>query len=622
MKYVSIFSLFFLLTVVDALATNINAEKSISQKVIINDDGSFVVEMVEETTVLNKNGVKYATAFFRYGDLYEVKNLKAEIEANGDVDKVKSREFLDVSADFGGNITGERIIYYRPAYPIYPYTVRYEYKIECSSLFFLEFFGAWSPAHSEEVRVSNYSYELFTNENFKLEKRYRGDKSLYQIEEKPEKIAITLKNYVAETEKEYAVPGLDQGPGFIPQPKNFIFEQSDVNMSSWKDYGNWFYKLNEGRDELPENQVAKVKELVKNAGTDLEKISILYDYLQNTTRYVSIQLGIGGWQSMTAESVATKGYGDCKGLSTYMKGMLDIAGIKSNYVLAGATYGKMHQPFLEETPENNFNHVFLVVPMEKDTVWLECTSSNTNMNYTGFHIGNRTALFVEEDGSKLIKTPSFTYEDNSEELDVVYDLSGDQQTFVVNKIVRGNKALIERLHNDYKLEFQDFKKRYKKQLPFQVSKLNEFEIEQFDEINPTFRITLKGQSNGLMASAGNNRVIKPLEICKLNQRIEVDQDYNKKFHINTRQQEISKIKLILPDEYTVAELPGETTIESSAGSYLLKYELKEGALIISRKIKFSGKVFSPDEVDVVNEFYEKVHKSDNKALILVNNKKS
>ncbi|MCX2746086.1 DUF3857 domain-containing protein [Mangrovivirga sp. M17] len=612
--------LFCMITVVKG--ANINAEKNVSQIVTINDDGSFEVEFIEETIVLNRNGHQYAKAFFRYGDLYDVKNLKAEIIANGKTQKVKSKEFLDVSADYGGNITGERIIYYQPTYPVYPYVVRYSYKIECSSLFFLEFFGAWSPISSEEVKVKKYYYEFNYNHLFNIHKQFKGDTSLYTVSEKQDGITIEMENYVSESEKHYYVPGLDQDPGFVPQPNKFFFEGSFVDMSSWRDYGNWFYKLNEGRDKLPENKVQEVKSLIQDTDSELEKIEKLYKYLQNNTRYVSIQLGIGGWQSMTAESVAANGYGDCKGLSTYMKGMLEVAGIKSNYVLVGATYGKMHQPYNIDVPENNFNHVFLVVPMEEDTIWLECTSSNTDMNYSGFHIGNRTALLVDKNGSKLIKTPSFTYEENAEDLKIVYDLEKDIPTFEISKTVKGNKAYMEGLDNDYNLKINEIKKRMKRNLPFQVSSLNDFKVEKIKELNPTFQLTLKGESKGLMSSAGNNRVIRPLMICKLDERIKLELNYNRKFHINTRQQESCTIKILLPKDYTIAEVPSDVNLESTAGSYHLKYELKEGELVINRKIRFSGKVFSPEEVKEVNDFYNKVHKNDNKSLILLNNNKS
>ena len=67
-------------------------------------------------------------------------------------------------------------------------------------------------------------------------------------------------------------------------------------MSTWQKYGEWQYKLLDGRDELTEPFRNKLHGLTAHCSTDREKVKAIYDYLAKTTRYVSIQLGIGGLQ--------------------------------------------------------------------------------------------------------------------------------------------------------------------------------------------------------------------------------------------------------------------------------------------------------------------------------------
>ena len=69
---------------------------------------------------------------------------------------------------------------------------------------------------------------------------------------------------------------------------------------------------------LPEDIKKKVHELTDHLKDPREKINVLYDFLQKNTHYISIQLGIGGWQPFPADYVAAKRYGDCKALSNYM----------------------------------------------------------------------------------------------------------------------------------------------------------------------------------------------------------------------------------------------------------------------------------------------------------------
>ncbi len=94
-------------------------------------------------------------------------------------------------------------------------------------------------------------------------------------------------------------------------------------METWDNFGKWIQALNSGRQELPPATKAKIKELTAKAKTDEEKVKILYEYLQSKTRYVSIQLGIGGQQPFEASVVDQFGYGDCKALSNYMVAMLE-----------------------------------------------------------------------------------------------------------------------------------------------------------------------------------------------------------------------------------------------------------------------------------------------------------
>ena len=92
-------------------------------------------------------------------------------------------------------------------------------------------------------------------------------------------------------------------------------------------------KLLSGTQELPEEVKTEITELTKDASSPIEKAKIVYNYMQNKTRYISIQVGIGGWKPMLAEDVDRLGYGDCKGLSNYTKALLDYVGVTSYYTV-------------------------------------------------------------------------------------------------------------------------------------------------------------------------------------------------------------------------------------------------------------------------------------------------
>src|SRR5690606_888532 len=119
---------------------------------------------------------------------------------------------------------------------------------------------------------------------------------------------------------------------------------------------------------LPAHIAQQVKALTSGITDVKEKITVLYNYLQKNTRYISIQLGIGGWQPFDDSYVAKNGYGDCKALTNYMQSLLTSANIPSFYTLvyAGAS-GTAKNRFVPDLPSQQFNHVVICVPTGKDS---------------------------------------------------------------------------------------------------------------------------------------------------------------------------------------------------------------------------------------------------------------
>ena len=128
-------------------------------------------------------------------------------------------------------------------------------------------------------------------------------------------------------------------------------------------------------------------------------------------RYVSIQFGIGGYKPFTTRFVDEKKYGDCKALTNYMRNLLSVAGIKSYPALINAGYNKA--PATPEFPANIFNHVILCVPQAKDSIWLECTSNNSDAGFLGSFTENKNALLLTENGGVMVATPRSNYKQNT-----------------------------------------------------------------------------------------------------------------------------------------------------------------------------------------------------------------
>ena len=144
--------------------------------------------------------------------------------------------------------------------------------------------------------------------------------------------------------------------------------------------------------------------------------------MQENKRYVSVQLGIGGWQPFTAEYVEERGYGDCKALSNYMKAMLQEIGVESYPVIV---YAGEHHPYEVEDDfvDPAFNHAILYVPGED--MWLECTSQINPPGYLGEFTNDRKVLLITPQGGQLARTPKLSTAENNANEQLTVQLAAD-----------------------------------------------------------------------------------------------------------------------------------------------------------------------------------------------------
>jgi transglutaminase-like putative cysteine protease len=192
-------------------------------------------------------------------------------------------------------------------------------------------------------------------------------------------------------------------------PNRFQMDDYAGDMSSWKEFGRWYASLVGNSNVLSDERKAFFANLVKDAATDRQKAEIIYHYLQQNMRYVSIQLGIGGWKPFAASFVDTKKYGDCKALSNYMQAALAAVGVKAYSTIIFSddrVASRMKAPLSEDFPVNQFNHVVVCIPQSVDSIWLECTSTTTGFGEMTPSTLNRKALLVTENGGVLVPTPA------------------------------------------------------------------------------------------------------------------------------------------------------------------------------------------------------------------------
>lgn len=175
-------------------------------------------------------------------------------------------------------------------------------------------------------------------------------------------------------------------------------------LDTWEHLGDWAQQLWEGRQELPANELDSVAALTAGLDSEYDKIKVLYQYVGRRTRYVSIQLGIGGWQPMPAAEVSHAGFGDCKALTNYLHSLLSQVGIVSYPVIIGTR----HDRYRLDYP--NFyqnNHCILCVPQANDSLWLDCTAAAVlPCGIIARSLRGHDCLLLRPEGTQLARVPN------------------------------------------------------------------------------------------------------------------------------------------------------------------------------------------------------------------------
>jgi transglutaminase-like putative cysteine protease len=427
------------------------------QTLTINADFSFSLVVEKKITVLTPDGLDHALTRLFYDKLNEVKSFDLEVvdpTTGKSIKKAKLKDMNDVAYYSSSSVFDDnRFKYYEVSTPKYPVEVRIRSEVSSKTNFNLP---KWSPVPHYNQKVTESSFTVRYPSNIGL--NYK-EVNLSDSRRESEEAGISTITW---TEKDLAVQSRDLDHDddlrLFLAPVKFAVDQYRGEIKDWAGLASWQFELNKDRDVLPRDFETKILALVEGIDEPYEKIKILYSYLQKNYRYVSIQLGIGGWQTMTAADVVKYSYGDCKGLTNLMKAMLDLVGIPSNYTLVYA--GADVRDIEVDLPSNQFNHVILQVPTPSQPVWLECTSTLLPAGYLGDFTKNRHVLVTQDGGGYLTKTPSYDSEEwNSlhSRSKLVIDARGDasistQQLYLGNfaeELFYVKSKLDERQQRDY-----------------------------------------------------------------------------------------------------------------------------------------------------------------------------
>jgi len=568
-------------------------------------------------TVFNENGENEARLVLHYDKNTTIKSIKGEVynAVGKPIAKFSQSDFFDISAADGFSLfLDSRIKHYLPNISDYPYTVVYNYEIRLKQNMVIP---DWMPKSRNDVSVekSVYTFICKPTDQIRIKSSNYGEAPAEKVDDKQKKLVWHVANLPAVKTEAYSPDPESYLTSIKIAPQQFTYYNHKGSYTNWKELGKWVYDdLLTGRMQLPLATVQMAKNLVKEAKTDKEKARILYQYLQNKTRYISVQIGIGGLQPVAAAEVDRLGYGDCKALVNYMQSLLNAVDIESYYCVVEAGSFKKSLD-VNYTSVVQGNHIILCMPLKGDTTWLECTSQKIPFGFLSDFTDDRLVLACTPQGGKLLHTPKLTAENNLQQR------RADLQITKEGNITGAMKTVYSGAQYDNQIEILDKPLSEQNKMLKKSYSINNIDFDAIHyalqkDIDPvlTEDISLNIRNYG---SINGDRMFFQPNAFNIRQYITETKTRLLPLYINRGFTDEDTIVYTLPENTSEGFIANERKeFKTVFGEYKMYTKVEGNKLTYYRKLRLNDGTFPADQYAAFSKFINDVNTADNLKLAL------
>ncbi|TCD10427.1 DUF3857 domain-containing protein [Pedobacter frigidisoli] len=568
-------------------------------------------------TVFNENGEDEARLVIYYDKNTSIKSIKGEVynAVGKPISKFTQSDFLDVSAADGFSLfVDSRVKHYLPNVNQYPYTIVYNYEIRNKQNLIIP---DWQPKPADDVSVETSTYTFIAKPTDQVRIKsvnYSGNPEV-TIDEKQKKTVWKVANILAVKTEPYSPDPETYRTSIQIAPQQFTYYSHSGKYNNWEELGKWVYDdLLKSRTALSPATVQMVKDLVKDEKTDKDKARKIYQYLQDKTRYISVQIGIGGFQPIAASEVDRLGYGDCKALVNYMQSLLRAADIDSYYcVVEAGTEKKSVDPSFASMVQGN--HIILCMPLKGDTTWLECTSQKIPFGFLSDFTDDRIVLACTPEGGKLLHTPKLKTQENLQirKATLVIEADGningimntvfsgaqyDNHESMIGKSLTEQHKLLKESYNIDNIDFQTVSYVQKKDIDPKLTEDIKVNIKNYAPIN-------------------GNKMFLQLNAFNIKRSIPEVRNRTLPVYVNRGYTDEDTIVYTLPDNVDKDLITkNEKNFNCAFGEYIATATVDGNKLIYYRKLVINDGTFTADKYAEFTKFINDVNAADYLKLAL------
>lgn len=213
------------------------------------------------------------------------------------------------------------------------------------------------------------------------------------------------------------------------EAEDFMADSNGVFMSiglaapiTWESIGAWYADLANDRYVVAPEVRNRVRHLLAGTKTPEDTLRAVQRWVAQDIRYVSVALGMGGYQPRSPSEVVASGYGDCKDKATLFVAVLRSLGFRAHPVLLNS--GDRVDSRLPSLGQ--FNHAIAVVERSEGRVYVDLTADLVPFGELPESDQGQFGLIVYSDGtSEQVTLPEAAPAANLNETRIVGSVSPD-----------------------------------------------------------------------------------------------------------------------------------------------------------------------------------------------------
>jgi transglutaminase-like putative cysteine protease len=415
-------------------------------------------------------------------------------------------------------------------------------------------------------------------------------------------------------------------------PEEFMADSNGVLMSielaapiAWETIAHWYAELARERYALDSAVLGKLPPLLTGMRTADDTLRAVQRWVAQDIRYVSIALGLGGYQPRTPAQVVATGYGDCKDKATLFIGVVKALGFQAYPVLLNSG-GRVERAL---PSISQFNHAIAVVERPTGRVYVDLTADLVPYGELPASAQGQFGLVVHEDGSsEQVILPEAAPSVNVNQTRIVGSLSPDgylsasyEERGLGTRQYGLRRLFLGPIDSTHRAEFA----RSIATRLYPGAMADSLQIFDGRDLTADPRVALR-IANGLAArrTANGSSVILTLPFPSMRSMADaataLESRKPRRFPIDAAKVVgpvvgASEVTLSLPAGWRV-QLPPAVAVSGKWGSYLASYTQEGTTLTVSRRLEGARGVYPPEALPELAEWLRAIGKDDVPYLVI------